>query len=154
MKATDSNPIKPPRTKNAASPNGWFKRKSGVSSSGRKKDGSVPSSRRLICVAITVAVTVTNRVRALIDTSSSSTANTMPPSGALNVAAIPAPAPAAISVTRSLVLMAISEPRVEPKAEPICTIGPSRPTEPPLPIETAEASDLITATRGRIRPWS
>ena len=26
----------------------------------------------------------------------------------------------------------------EPIAEPICTIGPSRPTEPPVPIEMAE----------------
>ena len=68
-------------------------------------------------------------------------------------AAIPAPAPAAMSVTRSLIRIGISEPSVEPKAEPIWTIGPSRPTEPPLPIETAEASDLITATRGRMRPW-
>ena len=103
-------------------------------------------------VAITVAVVTNSRFRALMDTSSSSIANTMPPSGALKVAAIPAPAPAAISVTRSLVRIAMSEPSVEPKAEPIWTIGPSRPTDPPLPIETAEASDLITATRGGSGP--
>jgi hypothetical protein len=39
----------------------------------------------------------------LIATSSSSIAKTMPPSGALKVAAIPAPAPAAIRVFRSWV---------------------------------------------------
>ena len=37
-------------------------------------------------------------------------------------------------------------------AEPICTIGPSRPTEPPAPMHSAEARALTTATWGRIRP--
>ena len=40
----------------------------------------------------------------------------------------------------------------DPSAEPICTIGPSRPTEPPEPMHSAEASDLTTGTCGRIRP--
>ena len=31
-------------------------------------------------------------------------------------------------------------------------IGPSRPTDPPLPMESAEASDLMTATTGRMMP--
>ena len=31
-------------------------------------------------------------------------------------------------------------------------IGPSRPTAAPLPIAIAEASDLTTATTGRITP--
>ena len=43
-------------------------------------------------------------------------------------------------------------PRLEPSAEPICTIGPSRPTEPPPPMHTALARALTAATRGRIRP--
>ncbi len=43
-------------------------------------------------------------------------------------------------------------PMVEPSAEPIWTIGPSRPTEPPLPIEMAEASAFTATTRGRITP--
>ena len=40
----------------------------------------------------------------------------------------------------------------EPSAEPICTIGPSRPTEPPEPMHSAEASALTAGTCGRIRP--
>ena len=40
-------------------------------------------------------------------------------------------------------------PSVEPSAEPICTIGPSRPTDPPPPMHSAEASALTTATCGR-----
>lgn len=45
-----------------------------------------------------------------------------------------------------------SRPSVEPSAEPICTIGPSRPTDPPDPMVSAEASDLTTATLALIRP--
>jgi len=37
-------------------------------------------------------------------------------------------------------------------AEPIWTIGPSRPTDPPEPMQTAEARALTRATRGRMRP--
>lgn len=40
----------------------------------------------------------------------------------------------------------------EPNAEPICTIGPSRPTDPPEPMHNAEASDFTIATCGPIRP--
>jgi hypothetical protein len=43
-------------------------------------------------------------------------------------------------------------PKVEPKAEPIWMIGPSRPTAAPLPIAIAEARDFTTATIGRITP--
>lgn len=46
----------------------------------------------------------------------------------------------------------VMRPRVEPSAEPICTIGPSRPTEPPEPMVSAEASVFTTATFGLIRP--
>jgi hypothetical protein len=31
-------------------------------------------------------------------------------------------------------------------------MGPSRPTDPPLPIEIAEAIDLMKATTGRMMP--
>jgi hypothetical protein len=31
-------------------------------------------------------------------------------------------------------------------------IGPSRPTAAPVPIDSADASDLINATTGRITP--
>ncbi len=41
---------------------------------------------------------------------------------------------------------------VDPSAEPIWTIGPSRPTDPPEPMQTPEASILATTTRGLMRP--
>ncbi len=81
-----------------------------------------------------------------------SIAKSTPPIGVLNVAAMPAPAPAAISVMRCHTGTRSHRPRVEAKDEPIWTMGPSRPTDPPLPIDRAEASDLTTATTGRITP--
>ena len=54
------------------------------------------------------------------------------------------------SVMRCHGAMRTSWPIVEPKVEPICTIGPSRPTEPPVPMQIAEASDFTAATTGRI----
>ena len=41
---------------------------------------------------------------------------------------------------------------LEPRAEPIWTMGPSRPTEPPVPMEIAEARALTATTRRRITP--
>ena len=37
-------------------------------------------------------------------------------------------------------------------AEPIWTIGPSRPTEPPVPIEIADATAYRATTRFRMMP--
>ena len=72
--------------------------------------------------------------------------------GVLKVAAIPAPAPAAINVIRCHGGMRMSCPIVDPNDEPIWMIGPSRPIDPPLPMESAEASALMSATTGRIMP--
>jgi len=55
----------------------------------------------------------------LISGSISSIANRTPPIGVLKVAAIPAPAPAAISVIRCAALKCSNWPRVEPNDEPI-----------------------------------
>ncbi len=99
-----------------------------------------------------VASTTGRKVRAESSGSISSMANITPPSGVLNVAAMPAPAPAATSVTVCQVGSRPSWPSVEPMPLPIWMIGPSRPTEAPLPIDRAEASDLITTTTARMRP--
>ncbi len=103
-------------------------------------------------VAVPVASATGRKVRALNSGIISSMANMTPPIGVLKVAAIPAPAPAATSVIRCHGAMRMTWPSVEPIAEPIWMIGPSRPTAAPVPIESAEASDLITATTGRITP--
>jgi hypothetical protein len=41
-------------------------------------------------------------------------------------------------------------PNEEPSVAPIWMIGRSRPTAAPVPIENAEASDLMAGTTGRI----
>ena len=41
---------------------------------------------------------------------------------------------------------------VEPKDEPIWMIGPSRPTDAPVPIDRADASDFTTETMPRTLP--
>ena len=82
----------------------------------------------------------------------SSIAKKTPASGALKVAAIP---PAAPQATSTFILGSgtrTTRPRVEPRAEPICTMGPSRPTEPPPPMHRAEASAFTPATWGAMRP--
>lgn len=63
--------------------------------------------------------------------------------------------PAAPQATSSFIwpsVTFVTRPRVEPRAEPIWTIGPSRPTDPPEPMVRAEASVLTTATLGLMRP--
>ncbi len=82
----------------------------------------------------------------------SSSPKKTPAIGALKVAEMPPAAPQATSTRSRDSATRASWPIVEPSAEPIWTIGPSRPTEPPEPMQSAEASDLITATCGRMRP--
>ena len=75
--------------------------------------------------------------------------------GALNVAAIPPPAPHATRIRIRFGGIRAHWPRPEASAEPICTIGPSRPTDPPVLMHNAEATALTALTWGRIRPpWS
>ena len=82
----------------------------------------------------------------------SSTAKNTPVMGALNVAEIPPAAPQATSTRSRFSGIRTHWPRLDASAAPICTIGPSRPTEPPVPMHSAEASALTTVTWGRMRP--
>ena len=81
-----------------------------------------------------------------------STPKNTPVIGALKVAAIPPAAPQATRIRSRFSGIRTHWPRLEASAEPICTIGPSRPTDPPAPMQMAEATDLTAATCGRIRP--
>ena len=101
---------------------------------------------------MTVETATRVTVWALIETSNNSTAKASPPIGALKVAPIPAAAPAAIRMIRWRTGILMIWPTTDPKADPIWTIGPSRPTEPPVPIEIAEASAFAITTIGRILP--
>ena len=81
-----------------------------------------------------------------------STPKNTPVIGALNVAAIAPPAPQATRIRSRLSGILTHWPMLEASDEPICTIGPSRPTDPPTPMQMAEASAFTTLTCGRIRP--
>ena len=81
-----------------------------------------------------------------------STPKKTPVIGALKVAAMPPAAPQATSTRMRSSGIRTRWPRLDASAEPIWTIGPSRPTDPPTPMHSAEATALTTLTWGRIRP--
>ena len=110
--------------------------------------GIVPRKVLEITVAITAESTTDEKFRIPYSPRIISRAKNIPASGALKVAAIPPAAPQAI---RILVLSSGSFnscPSVDPRAELICTIGPSLPTDPPEPIHMDEARAFIAATPG------
>ncbi len=101
----------------------------------------------IIAASITVNSASMENSRKMI-----STPKNTPVIGALNVAAMPPAAPQATRIRILLSGILIHWPRLEASAEPICTIGPSRPTDPPTPMHSAEATALTTLTCGRILP--
>ena len=99
-------------------------------------------------------MTTGRKLRGEISGSRISEAKSTPPSGVLKVAAMPAPAPAESRMIFCARMRFSRRASVEPKDEPIWMIGPSRPTEAPVPMDKAEASDFTTATMPRmLPPW-
>ena len=116
------------------------------------KNGAPPKNARLITSAVTADRIVAASASSENSFKTISKPKNTPVSGALKVAAMPPAAPHA-TITRSRPsLIRTSCPNVEASAEPICTIGPSRPTDPPPPMHSAEARALTTVTGGRMRP--
>ena len=72
--------------------------------------------------------------------------------GALNVAAMPPAAPHATRVRKRPPAIFATLPIAEPIPEPINTIGPCTPTEPPVPIHVAEAKASPKTIRDEMRP--
>ena len=99
-----------------------------------------------------VATTTGRKLRVEISGSSTSLAKRTPPSGVLNVAAMPAPAPAESRMIFWDLISRSLRAKVDPKDAPIWMIGPSRPMDAPVPMAIAEASDLTTATMPRTFP--
>ncbi len=79
-------------------------------------------------------------------------AKNAPANGVLKVAEMPPAAPQATSRRTRSVFRRSSCASADPVAEPIWTMGPSRPTEPPPPMHNADASALTTVTWGAMRP--
>jgi hypothetical protein len=119
---------------------------------GKVRKGWVPNAARPMTSAVTDASTTMPKDSDAKSPRMSSSAKNTAAIGALKVAEMPPAAPHATSRriragdTRSRC------PSVEPSAEPIWTIGPSRPTDPPVPMQIAEAIDFTIATLGEMRP--
>ena len=120
-----------------------------TANAGNDRNGWSPSIARPTTSAVTLANTTTPKDSAAKLRRISSIAKNTPASGALNVAAIPPAAPQATSNRIRSVSRRRTWATVEPAAEPICTIGPSRPTEPPPPMHSADASALTRRPAGR-----
>ncbi len=101
----------------------------------------------IMAASITVNSASTENSRKII-----STPKKTPVIGALKVAAIPPAAPQATRIRSRSSGIFTHWPRLEASAEPIWTIGPSRPTDPPAPMHSADATALTALTWGRIRP--
>ena len=76
----------------------------------------------------------------------------IPARGALNVAAMPAAAPHPTNTRMRSLESLIIWPNTDPMTEQICTVGPTRPADPPAPIVMEEVSEHTANTRLRIFP--
>ena len=119
---------------------------------GSVRNASEPKAILPTAVATTLASTTSPKERVSQSRRISSSPKKTPAIGALKVAPIPPAAPQATSSRVFAPACRVICPRPEPIAEPIWTIGPSRPTEPPAPMQIADASDFTIGTRPRIRP--
>ena len=116
------------------------------------KKGAEPKKPRLTRSALTAARLVATRASRENSRRMISKPKNRPVRGALKVAAIPPAAPQATMTRNRVSETRTAWPRLEARAEPIWTMGPSRPTEPPVPMHSAEARALTRATGGRMRP--
>ena len=115
---------------------------------GTAKSGPEPKSTAWTPPATLVATTNGMNAREENSNSSSSMARTTAASGVPNVAAMPAAAPQASRILRSLAETWSTCPTSDPRAPPVTMIGPSAPNGPPVPIATAADRGLATAVRG------
>ena len=113
---------------------------------------SFPSKALPVAVPITEATMMGLKVWIAKSPSMISRENKTPARGALKEAAIPAAAPQPTkTLTRSLDKWK-RFPNAEPTADPICTVGPSRPAEPPEPMVKADVVEQVIRVRLRIFP--
>jgi hypothetical protein len=111
-----------------------------------------------VATAIRPASTMTEMTSVLCETPrrrvSCSRPKTMPPSGVLNAAAMPAAAPATIrscTSTPDLGERKRFAPAMMPA--PTCTVGPSRPIDKPASNPPDTSTTLCSATRGEASQW-
>ena len=119
---------------------------------GRCRNAVSPNAARPISAAVTLAIATAPNDVGVKSRSRSSRAKNTPATGALNVAEMPPAAPHATRVRSRTSGIRIHRPIVDPSAEPIWMMGPSRPTDPPAPMQIALARAFTTATLPRMRP--
>jgi hypothetical protein len=124
-----------------------------LGSCNRPNTGSLPAQPRRIAAAVPAAKQTGMKERPRYSKSSSSIASSTADTGEPKVAAMPAAAPAASSVLRSVGLVCSTCPSTDPKEAPDAMMGPSAPKGPPVPIEMAAESGLRTVMRTGIRLW-
>src|SRR5215467_5309482 len=127
-----------------AVPAGW-------SSAGIEKIGAAPSKKMRAPAALHDANATGTRDRGRNSNSNNSTASSTALTGVPNVAAIPAAAPQASNVLRSVAVVRSSCPTNEPSAPPVAMIGPSAPNGPPVPIAIAALRGFRNVSLGGIR---
>ena len=95
------------------------------------RNGALPTKGMAVMSAIMAASITVNSASTENSRKMISTPKNTPVIGALNVAAIPPAAPQATRIRSRSSGILIHWPALEASAEPIWTIGPSRPTDPP-----------------------
>ena len=110
------------------------------------KSASLPSTACVNAEEITAAITIGVNVRREKSRRRISSTKNTPAIGALKTDASPAAAPQPRSVAVCCGLVPRSRPTFDPMTEPMVTIGPSAPAEPPEPIVSVEASHLRMPT--------
>lgn len=92
---------------------------------------------------ITEAINRGMKLAVLISNKMTSIAKITAPIGAPNIAEIAPAAPHPINSVRFFGLRCINRPTFEPIAEPVTTMGASKPTDPPNPTVSAEVITLL-----------
>ncbi len=111
-----------------------------------------PMNACVVAVEKTLATTMgVNRLSEKSRSRISSTKKT-PAMGALKIEAMPAAAPQPTKVFMRSRSTPVFCPIHEPSVEPICTIGPSVPADPPVPTVVIEAKTFTMPMRAGITP--
>jgi hypothetical protein len=115
--------------------------------------GEAPNAAREIAAATTLATRMGGKARTPKPPTTFSREKKTPAIGALNAAEIPAAEPQATSRRKRSGLDRKKRPIFDPSADPTTATGPSAPTEPPVPIASAEAAVLTsTGPEGTVPP--
>ena len=119
----------------------------GTSRAGTSNSGRSPRMTRPAATAATTANTVGTTRRNRTERPTSSSAKSAPPIGAVNATASPAPLSDVCITRTSASSRPPRRPVSAPTTEPMCTVGPSRPSTSPDPIAASAPTNLAGMRR-------